>query len=144
MPKATRQNLITLSATVTPEERIRFQQIASAKGKSIAALGRDAIVQYIRRHDRPQQVQAETELSKRLEKMDNSLRALLAKTVHLNGQILYISLIPYLKGGLPPKPLKKESYTGLWNESEKFAGAMLSKPLSEITAEQVDPEKPQA
>lgn len=144
MPKTTRHNLVTLSAAVTPEERTRFEQIANAKGKSIAALGRDAIVQYIRRHDRPQQVQAETELSKRLDKMDNSLRALLAKTVRLNGQILYISLIPYLKGGLPPKPLKKESYQGLWIASEKFAGAILTKPLNEMSSDQVELERPQS
>jgi hypothetical protein len=121
MPKPKSDLKITVSTVISAQEGASLDYLVRAKKKTKGALVRDAIRHYIKYHKRLETNGMESVVEERIRKAEDHLSSLIAKLVLVSGQNLYYSLVPYMKGGLPSRPLTKESYGKIWNQSEQFA-----------------------
>ncbi len=136
MPRRRDKLLLPVSTALTMEERISIDKMAQVKKTTRGALVREAVRYYIKHHQKLEADLIQSPMEEKLDKIEERIRSLIAKLVLVSGQTLYVSLLPYLKGGLPTGPLTKHAYTGLWDQSEKFAVEVLKRPRRLLSADE--------
>jgi hypothetical protein len=108
----------------------------SVTGLKELAEAKEAIEFYLDNLQVLTQAEWQTPIERRMQKVENRLAGLMAKLVRVAAQALFFSTLPYTKGGLPNKPLPKEAFEMLWDQSRAFAANWLKKAnLDEEQAE---------
>jgi predicted DNA-binding protein len=115
---------------------IRLKELAAANGRAVSAEAKEAIEFYLDNLEALTQAEWQTPIERRMQKVENRLAGLMAKLVRVAAQALFFSTLPYTKGGLPNKPLPKEAFEMLWDQSRAFGANWLKKAnLDEEQAE---------
>ncbi len=100
---------------------------AKSNGKAVSSEVNRAVEFYLANIQREKNAAWQSPLEQRMQKLENRLAGLMAKLVRVCGQALWFSTLPYTKGGLPSKPLPKEAFQMLWDQSRAFAASWLKK-----------------
>jgi hypothetical protein len=106
--------------------------IAKAEGLSRSEVIRRAVEAFASNYKTDQLDQRQIQLEKRMKTMETALRALLVKSIRLNGQVLYFAVLPYTHG-LPKQKLSAKGFQLLYEKSAHFASQFLeSKATSKL------------
>ncbi len=110
-----------LGTRVSKEQALALKHLADFEGKTMSDVLRDAIDGYLKNRsadvnhtfDKFRDYRIE-ELERKIDRLGAGLRSLIVKSIHVNGQTLYFATLPFLKGGLPTKPMPQENFDNYW------------------------------
>lgn len=139
--KKTSETRVRVNISLSPMAAARLKDIAAVNKRTIALEGKAAVEFYLENVERVKNVEWQSPIEWRLSKLENRFAALIAKDARATAQALYFIMLPYTKGGLPTKPLPKEAFQMIWNQSRAFAADWLKK--TKIGDEQSD-DRPQS
>jgi predicted transcriptional regulator len=125
--KARIEKRIRVTISVSPLTVVKLQELARANNSSPALEARTAVEFYLDNLKQLADAEWQSPIERRMQKIENRLAGLMAKLVRVAAQALFFSTLPYTKGGLPNKPLPKEAFEMLWDQSRAFAANWLKK-----------------
>jgi len=129
--RSTDKHFQAFSFGLTHHQLERLGVLAKQEGTSRSELGRHAIEVYLSNYDLLKTNEREARLEKRMRIMEDALRGMMAKTIRLEGQILYFVTLPFLEG-LPQRRLSQKGFDLYYKKSLDFAAVLLkSKKLPE-------------
>lgn len=126
-PKPQKYKTVPTALSKTHIEDI--DAIAKAEGISRSEVVRKAVEAYAINYKTDRLDQRQIQLEKRMKTMETALRALLVKSIRINGQLLYFATIPYTMG-VPKRRLSQKGFQLLYDQSTKFAGQLLESRAS--------------
>ena len=112
--------------------------IAKAEEMTRSEVIRRAIEHFVANYNADKLDERQTRLEKQMKAMETSMRALLVKSIRLNGQVLYFATLPYTLG-IPAKRIGEEGFQMFYEKSANFATQFLkSKAAGKGPVEQID------
>ena len=116
-----------------------LDEIGKAEEMTRSELIRRAVEHFVVCYNADKLDERQSVLLKQMKAMESALRALLVKSIRLNGQVLYFETLPYTMG-TPKQKLNDAGFKALYEKSANFAGEFLKsktagKVLSELSDE---------
>jgi hypothetical protein len=109
--------------------------IAKTENLTRSEVVRRAVEEFVANYNADKLDARQSQLEKRMKTMETALRALLVKSIRLNGQVLYFTVLPYTHG-IPKQRLSAKGFQTLYEKSAYFAGQFLqSKAASKIPSD---------
>ena len=105
----------------------KLNELARANKRTASSEARNAVEFYLTHLAHLQDAAWQSPIERRMEKLENRVSSLLAKTCRAIAQTLFFMTLPYTKGGLPTRPLTKEAFQIVWEQSRAFAADWLRK-----------------
>ena len=129
--QARAENRMKVTLSLSPLALAKLQELARTNKRPPAVEAKAAVEFYLENIETLQNVEWQSPIERRMEKMENRLAGLMAKLVRVAAQDFYFTTLPYTKGGLPTKPLPQKAFDMLWNQSRAFAANWLKKARSD-------------
>ena len=109
--------------------------IAKAEEMTRSEVVRRAIESFAVNYKTDQLDQRQIQLEKQMKAMEKAVRALLVKSIRLNGQVLYFATLPWTQG-VPKSRLNEKAFQDLYEKSAAFSAQFLkSKAAGLLPAE---------
>jgi hypothetical protein len=129
------RKLQTMTATLTKPQIDEIEAIAQAEGLTKAEVLRKAVDVFLFHYKTDQLDQRQLAIEKRMKEMDRSLRTLLAKSIRVDGQILWF-LTAIWTHGLPARKVTPQFFQSMWDSSRQFASQLLKTRNEQMIEEQ--------
>lgn len=124
--------------TRLPESLLQeIDEIAKAENMTRAEVLRRSAEAFVFNYKNDQLDQRQLKLEKRMQTMETALRALLVKSIRLNGQVFYFSTLPWTQG-FPKQRLNKKGFDILYEKSAAWAAQYLKSKAASQLPEDLD------
>ena len=127
-----------IPAGLTPSQLEDIDAIAQAEKMTRSEVIRKAIEAFTVNYKTDRLDQRQIQLEKKMQAMEKGMRALLVKSIRLNGQVLYFATLPWTQG-MPKQRLNDAGFQMLYDKSADFAAQFLKSKAAGLVMEESEP-----
>ncbi len=120
----TRKKYKNIPAALSPSQLEEIDAIAKVENMTRSEIIRRAVEAFAFNYRTDNLDQRQLQLEKRMKVMEGAMRTLLVKAIRLNGQVLYLTMLPWTHG-FPKQRINDEGIKMLYEKSAMFAAQFL-------------------